>query len=61
MAMLPDTAKHLVYDLTIEYVRQNNTMNGSLHSMENTIKEIADVSKKIEAAVENNYHEFKLF
>lgn len=53
---LPAHSEKLVYDLTLEYVKQNNILKCTKEDIPNKIKEIAKISEIIGEAVREEYH-----
>lgn len=58
--MTTETTNKLVYDLTIEYVKQTKLLNCHQDSLTNKISDIAKISESINDAVMKNIDKFKL-
>lgn len=58
--MTTEIKQKLIYDLTLEYVKQNELLKCHQDSLETRIEGIAKISEIIDNAVSNNINKFKL-
>ena len=59
MALTTEQGKALVYELTMEYIKQTELLKCNECDINDRITKIAQISEIIYNAVDKNYHDFK--
>ncbi len=54
-------AKQLVYELTLEYIKQNNILKCKQENIADQIHKIAEISREMSYSIEKEYHNISFF